>query len=84
MSPSAWDGSAVVHSSKSGSQLVFELSERALSFRLTTSTPGMVTGIENSVRNDGSGPYQKHITCFEDRGVAPKVVLEILGISSGP
>ena len=55
-------GSAVVHSSKSGSQLVFELSERDLSFRLTTSTPEMVTGIENRVRNDGSGPYQKYVT----------------------
>ena len=62
LSPSVWGGSAVVHSSKSGSQLVFELSERALSFRLTTSTPGMVTGIENRVRNDGSGPYQKYVT----------------------
>ena len=55
----------VVHSSKSGShisQLVFELSERDLSFRLTTSTPGMVTGIKNRVRNDVSGPYQKYVT----------------------
>ena len=41
---------------------MFELSERMLSFVLTTSTPGVVIAIENRTQNDATGPVHARVT----------------------